>query len=152
MLGSLARKLRIFGFDTLYFDRGPDSDLIALARKGGRVILTSDVELYKRAGRTGVQALLVEGGTDRGRLASLAKGGLLTLGRPADRPPSRCAVCNGELEAISRTEASAGGAPQRAVARHRLFFRCGSCSRLYWRGGHWVRLRRLSGALEKGLT
>ncbi len=42
MLGSLARKLRIFGFDTLYFKDGGDSELLKLAKSEGRILLTSD--------------------------------------------------------------------------------------------------------------
>ena len=66
---------------------------------------------------------------------------------------SRCAVCNGELEPLRRRDAAALSVPPKALARHRLFYRCSVCSRLYWHGGHWERLRRLSYSLgAKDLT
>src|SRR5438477_2617584 len=71
MLGSMARKLRIFGFDTLYFKDGSDSDLEAIARKEGRVILTSDKSLAVHSLRRGVRAILVEGSSDKARLLSI---------------------------------------------------------------------------------
>jgi uncharacterized protein len=145
MLGSLARKLRIFGFDTAYFAEGGDLELEALARREGRVILTSDRRLYEHSERRGISAILVEGKTDGARLRLVASqvGAGMSLRLGAGRA-SRCAVCNGELELIGRSEAVASNIPPKVLARHRLFYACRSCSRFYWRGKHWERLRRLS--------
>jgi len=153
MLGSLARKLRIFGFDTIYFNDGGDETLEALARRDGRVILTSDKPLFRHSKGRGLQALLVEGRTDRTRLISVRRQvGLVMELRVGRRWGSRCAVCNGELEAIARRDAG-NLVPAKVLARHRLFFRCTSCSKLYWRGKHWERLRRLSRSVKtKDLT
>lgn len=155
MLGSLARKLRIFGFDTSYFSEGDDLELEALARRERRVILTSDKRLFARSAERGARAILVEGRTDRDRLRSIARhvgpGVTLRLGGGQE---SRCAVCNGELELIGRREAVASKIPPKVIGRHRLFYVCKSCSRFYWRGKHWERLRRLSDSLKntKDLT
>ncbi|HEV2389479.1 MAG TPA: Mut7-C RNAse domain-containing protein, partial [Nitrososphaerales archaeon] len=73
MLGSLARKLRIFGFDTSYFAEGDDLEVESLAKRERRVILTSDKRLFAHSSKRGVQAILVEGETDRARLRSVAK-------------------------------------------------------------------------------
>jgi len=154
MLGTVARKLRIFGFDTVYFSEGGDPELEALARKEGRVILTSDRRLLAHSEGRGLQAILVEGKTDGARLRSVARqaGPGMTLRLGGGRA-SRCAVCNGELELIGRREAVASKIPPKVLARHRLFYVCRSCSRYYWRGKHWDRLRRLSYSLNaKDLT
>jgi uncharacterized protein with PIN domain len=155
MLGSLARKLRIFGFDTLYFGEGGDPELEALAKEEKRVILTSDKRLFARSkGKRGLRAVLVDGTTDRARLRSVMGESrptmTLRLGRGR---ASRCAVCNGELEVFGRRDARSTGIPAKVLARHRLFYACKSCSRFYWRGKHWERLRRLSYSLKtKDLT
>lgn len=143
MLGSLARKLRIFGFDTEYF-RGDDRELERLARKEGRVILTADRALAQHAKSRRQRAILIEGKTDGARLTSLRK----QLGPHRPEGPGRCAVCNGELASASKAEVSAR-VPPSVLARHRSFYRCESCDRLYWKGGHWRRLRRLSYAFTK---
>ncbi|HUK74816.1 MAG TPA: Mut7-C RNAse domain-containing protein [Nitrososphaerales archaeon] len=146
MLGSLARKLRIFGFDTAYFKEGDDSDLELLARRERRTVLTSDKGLFDHAEAAGLRAVLVTGATDRARLLSVfSQTGL----SPGGAGESRCAVCNGELRKITKGEASAEGAPPKVLARHRLFYRCTSCSRLYWRGRHWARLRRLASSIRR---
>jgi uncharacterized protein len=148
MLGSLARKLRIFGYDTLYFGEGRDSELEDLAKREGRIVLTSDRALFNHSSKTQVRAILVEGRTDRARLLSIRRqAGAAMEYRIGRARASMCAVCNGELEAVKKLDV-AHSVPRKVLARHRLFFRCTSCSRFYWRGRHWERLRRLSYSLE----
>ena len=57
MLGSLARWLRILGYDTDYANQRDDAELVRIARAEDRVLLTRDREL---AGWRGVHALLIE--------------------------------------------------------------------------------------------
>ena len=46
MLGSLAKWLRILGFDTFYARRDlQDEDVLNIAKKENRVLITRDVEL-----------------------------------------------------------------------------------------------------------
>jgi len=42
MLGKIARKLRMFGFDTIYDPNIDDIDILATAKCKGRIVLTSD--------------------------------------------------------------------------------------------------------------
>jgi uncharacterized protein with PIN domain len=147
MLGSLARKLRIFGFDTVYFREGPDSELLALAKAQGRVVLTSDQALAAGAKRRGVVALLVEGRSERKRLASLEEGaklGSLFIKAGA----SRCALCNTPLEPLKRLHVEAD-LPAGVKSRHRVYHRCPECDKLYWKGSHWRKLMRLSSILPR---
>ncbi|MCK7525684.1 MAG: Mut7-C RNAse domain-containing protein [Ignavibacteriales bacterium] len=51
MLGRLAKWLRILGFDVLYFSKAEDPDLVAIARREGRVLLTRDTGLIERTAR-----------------------------------------------------------------------------------------------------
>lgn len=149
MLGSLARKLRIFGFDTLYSSGGSDTELLAASRRGRRVLLTADRGLFARALSLSTRAILVEGKTDRARLISVVrKAGLGAVSLGVRSRKSRCAACNGELERLTTGAAAQAMIPRKVLSRHRLFYRCESCSRVYWRGGHWGRLRRLLYSLK----
>jgi uncharacterized protein with PIN domain len=153
MLGSTARKLRILGFDTLYFRDGGDADLEVIGRKERRIILTSDKALFAHSLRRGNRAILVEGTNDRTRLISILRQAGPGLAPRKGERVSRCAVCNGELQVLQRREAAREEIPAKVLARHRLFFQCTSCSKLYWRGGHWERIRRLWSSLTtKALT
>ena len=58
MLGKLAKWLKVLGFDVLYFSRAEDDDLLALARRDGRTLLSRDRALLGRA--RGLPKLLIE--------------------------------------------------------------------------------------------
>lgn len=147
MLGSLARKLRVLGFDTLYFRNGTDAELEWLARSQGRVVLTRDKAVIARSRSGMFEAIDVQGRTDAERLRSVVTQTRAQVGPRRDWQ-SRCAVCNGRLTPVPRRGVE-GLVPDRVLRRHRLFYRCGSCSRIFWRGGHWVRLGRLARSLRQ---
>ena len=148
MLGSLARKLRAFGLDTVYFRSGDDKDLLSLSRFTGRLILTSDRGLAE-VGETipQVRIIILEGRTDSERIESLRLEllRLKVLLRFGDR---RCSICNGRLNEIGKSSA-VGSVPVGVVARHRRFFKCDECGQWYWYGSHWKKLRSLEKKLRK---
>ncbi len=141
MLGSLARKLRILGFDTTYHKAGADSEMVSSAKIERRIVLTSDRQLWSRSGDT-PKLFLISGKSDRQRLLSLVReakshGVLLVEG------DSRCAVCNGVLRQSGKKEVGKR-VPESVLNRHKLFYICGDCGKVYWKGRHWSRLRRFS--------
>jgi uncharacterized protein with PIN domain len=132
MLGTLAKWLRILGYDTLYDPRLDDHQLVRLARAEDRILLTRDRPL---AGRRGLRVLLIAGQELDEQLRQV----LVELELEPDRAYSRCPVCNGLLEAISHEEARAQVPPY--VARtHTQFKHCSSCGRIYWQGTHWQQM------------
>jgi len=147
MLGSLARKMRALGFDTLYYSAGDDGGIMRIARSAGRVILTADRSLAERA-RTGrASVLLISGKRDSRRLASLliaakSSGISLVRGEPL------CSLCNGDLQTMKRADV-VGQVPPSVARRHRLFFKCAECGQYYWKGSHWKKLRWLERILAE---
>jgi uncharacterized protein with PIN domain len=146
MLGSLARKLRAFGFDSMYYKDLTDTRILSLCKQNGRVLVTADHGLAAQANARGLRAMLVSGSTDGRRLTALVRvaresGLALRKGEP------RCSLCNGELRAIT-AEAARRAVPVSVVGRHRVFHQCSSCGQVYWKGGHWKKLRRLEKLLD----
>ncbi len=72
MLGTLARWLRMMGHDVVYSVKLGDNELLQIAKTEGRVLLTRDFELYKRAISRGLESFFVEGKTESDRLAEVA--------------------------------------------------------------------------------
>lgn len=141
MLGSLARKLRAFGFDTLYYRAGGDAGMLRVARAQDRIVITADRTLASGAEGKGVRAFLVKGKTDGRRISELvreAKQKKVEL----ERGDPLCSLCCGTLSMLPRREA-AGRLPRSVVERHRSFYMCADCGKIYWRGSHWKKLRRL---------
>jgi uncharacterized protein with PIN domain len=150
MLGSLARKLRILGFDTVYVRDGTDRSLIELCASTDRVLLTADRALAEKAAWLGLPCFLLSGKSDGARLSLLAS--QLRSGRlKVAVSDSRCALCNGPLSRVSSSSV-AGEVPRSSLTRHRLFYRCSACGHVYWRGRHWKKLRGIERRFREALS
>lgn len=149
MLGSVARKLRIFGFDTEYMAHTDDDEVLQAGVDQGRIILTADKEFFKRIVKHGAQGILVDGTGDLDDLVHiLSKIGITAVKIAAG---SRCASCNGPLE--GRTLAQVEEIVPAAVAgRHSEFYQCALCGKVYWEGGHMKKLRAFANKLQGRLT
>ncbi len=58
MLGKLARKLRMFGFDTIYDPNVDDLDILNSSKNEGRIVLTSDKTLFNRCKKRRIDTIL----------------------------------------------------------------------------------------------
>ena len=138
MLGRLAKWLRIMGYDTLYDVLWDDPELVRIARRENRVLLTRDRELARRRN---VRVQLVDSERIDEQLVQLSR----DLGIVFTPSFSRCAICNAELEVIPRDRAW-GQVPPYVFVVHTEFRLCPACNRFYWRGSHWKRMQDLIGA------
>src|SRR5512136_1517512 len=93
MLGSLARWLRMIGYDTVYDKNMDDPELVKFARAGNRYLLTRDKELAKEPG----SFLVEKDDLDAQLEATAAK---FALHFAEDR--IRCSTCNGELHDLPK--------------------------------------------------
>jgi uncharacterized protein with PIN domain len=133
MLGSLARWLRILGYDADYANRRDDAELVRIARAEQRVLLTRDREL---AGRRGVQTLLVASQSLDEQLAQVTA----AFPPPSGASPSYCPACNTPLVQATRQQV-AGQVPAYVLQHHQHFQRCPGCERIYWPGSHWKNMQ-----------
>jgi uncharacterized protein with PIN domain len=149
MLGSVARKLRIFGFDTLYIAHAPDEEILKTGIEQGRVILTADKELFKRVVKANAAGVLVGGADEIEDLVHvLAKSRIMSV--RLDGIGSRCTACNGLLE--GRTPDQVGGLlPDKMAEFRKEFYQCISCGKVYWQGGHLKRIRALAKSIDSKL-
>ena len=129
MLGSLTRKLRILGFDTLYDPKSEDAQLLQTAKDTKRYLATSDIALFIIARRANVDSILITSRSEKGRLFEvLSKIGESRI--DSSKPP-RCSICDGKLEV--------SGSDQYG----RSLYKCLECGREYWKGTHWKKLDSL---------
>ena len=139
MLGTLAKWLRILGFDTCFDPDLDDHQLVRLARAEGRVLLTRDRELARRRG---VQTLLVTSQELDEQIRQVLAD--LELGPTG---PARCSICNEPLLALDR-EAARARVPAYVAETHDSFTTCPLCQRVYWRGSHWQQMDKFRAGLE----
>lgn len=138
MLGSLATKLRILGFDVLYDKTSSDKELIDAARGSGRYLITSDIELFLLSRRKGINSIIVESRNDSDALVELYSN--LGFQRVDLTRNSRCANCNGTL-VLTEKKTSDG----------RDIYTCTSCGKEYWKGSHWRKLEALFRSVDQAL-
>lgn len=142
MLGRLARWLRLLGFDTLYLRDISDRELLRLARREGRTILTRDTHFLER-GVSGCVFVRSED-LDEQLVQVVSELGL----RPSGQ--GRCARCNGPLrEAADKREVS-GSVPDHVYLTHSRFMVCADCGNVYWEGSQYRRIRRRAEGLASG--
>lgn len=141
MLGSLARWLRMLGYEADYDSRAQDNILLEKTITNGAILLTRDEELYNRARSKGLAAVQVLGNKDGERLGQLAK--TLSLALDLNMAHARCPECGSALHEITRSEASLV-VPDASLSHYENFWRCTNtgCGNTYWLGSHVDNIRR----------
>ena len=148
MLGGLARWLRILGHNVKYSNSLDDVQLLAIARKERRILLTRDFELYQHSTVKGVDSFYIEGQTQEERLAEIAKRFDIKL--EIDMATSRCPKCNTKVKPISK-EKVAGKVEKSTFDHYNEFWKCPKCGQIYWQGAHWTRIRKTLNASREAL-
>ena len=134
MLGDIARKLRIFGFDTLYMKDTSDSSILEMALQENRIILTRDKEFFRRVVKAGAEGVLMERYDQIDNIANtLLKYGVRSLS--FNPRTARCSRCNGILALIKASDLE-GAIPNKILEIHNNFFQCSYCNNIYWQGSH----------------
>lgn len=136
-LGGLAKLLRLCGFDTLYDNGFDDGEIVALAAREARIVLTRDRELLKR--RDVTHGCYVHALRPVVQLREVFA--RLDLARSA-RPFALCLHCNAPLRALDAALARER-VPPRVGARYTRFSTCDTCRRIFWEGSHWRRMHAL---------
>lgn len=149
MLGNLSRKMRLLGYDSRYESSAEDSDLIKMAEKQRRVIVTKDENLSKSAEKTGLATVLIRGNDEVEQIVQIAtKLGLSSFA--IDSSSSRCVDCNGKLEAIDKIRVM-NKVPSGIYERQEKFWICRDCKKIYWEGTHFEKLQEFVDKLNQRL-
>lgn len=143
MLGKLTRWLRMLGHNVKYSDKLDDAQLIMIARKERRTLLTRDLELYQQATAKGVDTFYLNGKTEAENLSQLAHRFNIKL--DIEMTTSRCPKCNTRVKLVPK-EKVADKVEKSTFSYYDEFWECPECGQVYWQGAHWTRIRK---TLEK---
>jgi uncharacterized protein with PIN domain len=136
-LRKLARYLRLLGLDTRHAPDLDDGEIIDLAARERRIILTRDRQLLKHGAVTHGTWIRSTEPIEQAREV-VRRFDLMGQVRPFTRCPS----CNGRL-APAEKEDVLERIPPRTAAWLDDYRECTSCGKLYWRGTHVGRLEEL---------
>lgn len=136
MLGTLAKWLRICGFDTYYAKRHmKDKKLIEIAKKENRVLVTRDKELVYNSKREQVKTIKIETKDLDEQIKTVLK--IIDIDKKLVL--TRCTICNGLLEKISKKDVKEK-VPEKVFENNNDFLYCNKCDKIYWKGTHYEKM------------
>ena len=133
MLGTLSRKLRMLGYDTLYFREGNDTMLVKRAISEDRQILTRRTHLVRRKDCKD-NFLFITYNEPTRQLIQVIKHYNLTVNPLLCG--SRCLVCNNRLEQIP-VDLVRAQVPDYVLNTQKKFSFCPHCKKIFWKGTHY---------------
>lgn len=145
-LGTLTKYLRLCGFDTFYKKDLNDIEIINLSVSEDRIILTRDLELLKNSIVT--HGYWIRSQNTHEQLKEVFR--RFDLASQMS-PFIRCMECNGMLSDVSKKEIQDRLLPEtiRIFAKFRM---CSQCSRVYWEGSHFERMKKYIDKLIKDVN
>ncbi|UCF12169.1 MAG: Mut7-C RNAse domain-containing protein [Thermoplasmatales archaeon] len=136
MLGSLAKWLRILGFDTFYANKEiTDEELLNIAKIEKRTIISRDKELILRGKKQNISAIEIQN-TDLDDQLELV---LNLIEIDEKLVLSRCTLCNKILEKIEKNKVE-GKVPKKVFDNNDEFWFCNKCKKFYWTGSHYKKI------------
>ena len=143
-VGRLTTWLRVMGYDTLFPSDARDNELVRIALKEGRTIVTRDTGLTERrvvaTGR--LKVVLVQHDDLESQLSQVVR----SLNLNCRGGFSRCIRCNEPLVGLSlvglSNESAKARVPPYVYETQKEFMGCPACHRVYWQGTHWANMQR----------
>ncbi len=141
-LGTLAKYMRILGFDTLYKNNYKDEEIVRISLREKRTILTRDRGILKRADVTHGYWIR-ENKAENQLIEVINRFDLKKLIREL----SRCLLCNSKLIKISK-EKVPELVPKKVKEYQNEFYLCEHCNKVYWKGSHYIKMRGIIDKLK----
>jgi uncharacterized protein len=136
MLGKIAKKLRILGFDTIYIlPSTNDTEILDLLINTKRILLTSDKELFYRSKQYKYNSIFINKNTEIENLITIFSNLEIKFIDPR-LTYNRCSICNYKLEIIEDADLIKNQVYQTIFKNNKEFYICKKCNKLYWNGSH----------------
>lgn len=139
MLGNIARKLQLLGFDTEYYSDIDDLKLISKAKNEQRTIISKDQELIARAKKQDIVSVHVTKEDEIEQFLEILEHIPLELDTISG-DTARCTKCNSPTLQIDKSKIS-GKIPQKVLEFNDKFWKCENCNQIYWEGTHIKKLQ-----------
>ena len=147
MLGSLAKWLRLLGFDTFYANAEiMDDELLDIARRDHRILITRDKELIQRAKKKNVEVIEITSIDLDQQLQRV----LQHFQIKDSTILSRCTLCNSLLKEVEKNDII-GKIPEKVLEQHDRYWVCSTCNKIYWSGSHYQNIiEKIKNITKKG--
>ena len=149
MLGNVAKKLRLLGYDSEYFSDIDDFKLLQKALDENRIIISKDQNLIKRAEKNGMPSIHITKSDEIGQFIEIHQKTKLRLNKISG-DSARCTKCNSSTSLINKS-VIANKIPQKILEFHDTFWKCDRCNQIYWEGTHVENLQNFVNEIKSKL-
>lgn len=140
MLGNIAKKLRLMGYDSKYEPDIQDDDLINLARKEQRIIISRDENLVKKALKLDIKSIFLGKKEETKQFREIIdKLNLKIIEINGDR--ARCPLCNTKTKSVDKDNVK-DKVPVKILEQNKKFWECENCGKIFWEGSHIRNLQK----------
>ncbi len=147
MLGNIAKKLRLMGYDSRYSADIEDDELIKLAKNDKRIIISRDEDLIRKALKRGIKSILIKNKEEIDQFREIInKSNLKIIKIDGDR--ARCPKCNSKTKSISKKNIHKK-IPNKVLENNEKFWECNICDQIFWEGTHIKNLQKFVGELNE---
>ncbi len=150
MLGNIARKLRIIGFDTEFLLHIKDEFLIKKSIDENKLLVTKDKQLYNRSSRCGIPSLLLPSNNELENLVFIFRKCGIHHINLVPNTNTRCTMCNGTLLLVDKSSLF-NFIPEKVYNTATIFYKCSNCLKIYWNGTHIKNINTLIDNINKSL-
>ena len=149
MLGKLAKKLRLLGFDSLYSSDNEDDEIIKKAKNENRIVITKDGPLSKKSIKQQIETIRITKEDEIEQFIQINE--KVDLGKcNVSGSTSRCPICNGKLENTEKKDVFEK-VPSGVYEKMNDFWICEKCKKIYWEGTHIKNLQKFTAKLNERL-
>lgn len=148
MLGKLTRWLRLLGAKVFFSESKNDDDAIKQAVKEKAVLLTRNEALAAKAGDYAKTVLFKTNDSFEQLRIVMRKFGLKANGAQSF---ALCPKCGGKIKRIVKAKVESRVFP-RVFKQQRLFWACGKCKQIYWKGSHFKKITKKLEAIKRNAS
>ncbi len=149
MLGNIAKKLRLLGYDAEYFSNINDDELILKAEKENRIIITKDESLSFQVQKKNLPIIQITKKEEMDQLIQIYKNLELPKSEISGMT-ARCTICNCQLYPIDK-DLVTDKVPEGVLEQTDHFWICNDCNKIYWEGTHIKNLQKFVVELNEKL-
>jgi len=147
MLGNIAKKLRLMGYDSKYLANIEDDELINQAKKDNRIIVSRDEELVRKSLKLGLEAIFVKNRQEIEQFREIIKKSNLKKCE-INGEGARCPNCNSKTELVDKKNIYKK-IPNKVLEFNDKFWECNVCDKIFWEGTHIQNLQKFVGKLNE---
>ena len=146
MLGNIAKKLRLMGYDARYLADIEDDELIKQAKNDKRIIISRDEELIRKGLKIGIKSIFIKNQEEIEQLREIInKLNLKIIEINGDG--ARCPKCNSNTQSIIKKNIHQK-IPDKVLEYNDKFWECKVCDQIFWEGTHIKNLQKIVSELN----